>query len=117
NELRQQPGSSVLPEFVRELQSIEKELRNVEVPFEEWQVLSRGKLLVERGLLLMEAGITPAPPEPAELRPEKMGATLIANAKEAEVGGWLVKLGTGATLAVLAIFGFRNPQYQRPSHR
>ena len=104
----------VAPDAVCALQEIEKDLRNADLPYEEWQVLSRGKLLVERGMLQMTAGFASVPPEPTDTPPEKIGAAQIAEAKKAESGGWLVNAGTAAALAVMAWFGFKGPGHPRP---
>jgi len=116
NQLRAQRGGDVPAESVRELQAIEKELREADLPYEEWQVLNRGKLLVERGMLQIVAGITATPSEPTDTPPEKIGAAQIAEAKTVESGGFLVNAGTAAALAVLAWFGFKGAGHHRPNH-
>ncbi len=108
DQLRAQRDGEVPAESVRELQAVEKSLREADLPYEEWQVLNRGKLLVERGMLQMTAGIAANPPEPTDTPPEEIGATQIAEAKTAESGNWLVNAGTAAAVGILAWFGFKS---------
>jgi hypothetical protein len=56
----------VRAEAPEELSAIEDKLKEVEVPYEEWEVLFRKKLLVERGLLQVAAGVSDRPKELAD---------------------------------------------------
>ena len=63
------------------LQAVEAELRQLKVPYEEWEVLERKKLLVERGALQVAAGMVDRPPDPAEKKIEDVGAKQLEKAK------------------------------------
>lgn len=65
-------ASSVRPgEAASRLRSIERDLREVRIPYDEWETLFREKLLAERGLLHVIAGGTDRPQDLAEA----LGAT------------------------------------------
>lgn len=52
------PPGEVPPEPAVELKAIHREIKALDhIPYEEWEVLSRGALLVERGLLRVAAGV------------------------------------------------------------
>jgi hypothetical protein len=63
------------PDLLERLRAIERDLRKVEVSYEEWEVLFRKKLMVERGVLQMYAGLLERPPEPAEAPAEALNTT------------------------------------------
>jgi hypothetical protein len=77
NQLRARADGSLDPSVTVKLQTIERDLRMVEVPCEEWEVLFRQKLLVERGLLQVLAGVAERPREPAEVGVQRTGAEAI----------------------------------------
>ncbi|MSP78258.1 MAG: hypothetical protein EXR67_01685 [Dehalococcoidia bacterium] len=43
--------------FARKLEALDRELRSLKIPYEEWEVLFRKKLLVERSWLRSLAGV------------------------------------------------------------
>jgi sporulation protein YlmC with PRC-barrel domain len=51
---------------MEKLQAIEVDLRELEVPYEEWEVLFRAKLLAERGLLQVLTGVADRPRDVAD---------------------------------------------------
>jgi hypothetical protein len=63
-------------EALTQLHAIERDLRAVKLPYEEWEVLFRNKLLLERGLLQVAAGITDRLEEPADTCIEQREAAL-----------------------------------------
>lgn len=63
--------------LAEELQQVERDLRNAQIPHEEWEVLFREKLLVERGFLQVAAGLTRRPNEPADADARQTGASLL----------------------------------------
>jgi len=112
DQLRAQSNGEAPHGAVRELRELERDLRALEVPYDEWQVLNRCKLLVERGMLQVEAGIAASPPEPTDTPPESIGAAQIAEAQHARVG-LLGRIGTGAALAVLGWMGIQGARSTR----
>jgi hypothetical protein len=73
--LRQQanrPG--MLNRLTNRLAAVEHDLRTLELPYEEWDVLFREKLMVERGLLQVKADLVDRPLDLTEAPPEEIGA-------------------------------------------
>jgi hypothetical protein len=73
--LRQQaerPG--MLNRLTERLAAVEHDLRTLELPYEEWEVLFREKLMVERGLLQVKADLVDRPLDLTEAPPEQIGA-------------------------------------------
>jgi hypothetical protein len=62
---------------VEQLQAIERDLKALKSPYEEWEVLFRKKLLVERGLLQVKAGITDRPKDLTQVAAAQNGAAEI----------------------------------------
>jgi hypothetical protein len=85
----------------RTLQAVERDLRQVKVPYEEWEVLERKKLLVERAALQVAAGIVDRPPDPAEVKVEQVGAKQLEQARP--LPGRILTPRT-ALLALLGLF-------------
>jgi hypothetical protein len=59
------------------LHAIERDLKALEIPYEEWEVLNRKKLLTERGMLQTAAGFTDRPKELTEVAADEAGAVQI----------------------------------------
>jgi hypothetical protein len=68
------PDTRVDPIVGNRLEAVEKELRDTDLVFEEWEVLMREKLLVERSLLHVAMGLIREPMDLTEVAPEEMGA-------------------------------------------
>lgn len=83
NGLRAQPRPLDQAEAARRLQAIERDLRKIEVPYEEWETLFRGKLLVERGLLQTAAGLVARPPDLTEASSVQIGAAQVETKRAA----------------------------------
>jgi hypothetical protein len=89
--LRQQserPG--MLRRLTERLASVEHDLRTLELPYEEWEVLFRQKLMVERALLQVKADLVDRPVDLTEAPPEQLGAGAIQQheADEDERSWW-----------------------------
>lgn len=84
DETRRTMANSVPEEAWATLDALERDLRTLEIPYEEWEVLYREKQQVENRLLQVAAGLTDRPHEPAD-----------ADSKRGEQGqnqtGWLVQ--------------------------
>lgn len=93
--LRQQskrPGAT--EHAASRLAAVEHDLQQLELPYEEWEVLFREKLMVERALLQLKASLVDRPLEPADAPPEDIGADLLKNATEADRHWWSKLLGS-----------------------
>jgi hypothetical protein len=93
--LRQQakrPGA--VEHSASRLAAIEHDLQKLELPYEEWEVLFRGKLMVERALLQLKARLVDHPLEPADAPPEQLGAEFLRNSTEADRHWWSKLLGS-----------------------
>jgi hypothetical protein len=64
------------------LAAVERELRTADLPYEEWEVLSREKLLIERNLLVVAAGLLRTPTDLTETAPENLDATRMDDAAD-----------------------------------
>ena len=53
-------------DVVARIQEIDRDLRQLKVPYEEWEVLFRQKLLLERGMLQVATGVTERPQDLAD---------------------------------------------------
>lgn len=62
------PGPSL-----EELRSIERDLKTLELSFDEWEVLYREKMIVERGLLQVMAGLIERPKDLTDEKPRHRG--------------------------------------------
>jgi len=51
---------------MEQLHAFERDLRQLKVPYEEWEVLFRAKLQLERSLLQAVAGLTERPRDAAD---------------------------------------------------
>lgn len=95
--LRQQserPGS--LRRQTERLAAVEHDLRALELPYEEWEVLFRQKLMVERALLQLKADLVDRPADLTEAPPEELGAGTIkrSDEEEAERSWWSSLFGS-----------------------
>jgi hypothetical protein len=96
------------------LQAVEADLRQVKVPYDEWEVLERKTLLVERGALQVGAGLVDRPPDPAERKLEKVGAKQLEKAKP--LPGRILTPRT-ALVALLGLFTWSRLKPKREAPR
>lgn len=91
--LRQQadrPG--MLNRLADRLAAVEHDLRTLELPYEEWEVLFREKLMVERGLLQVKANLVDRPLDLTEAPPEQIGANAVRESPDDPDRSWWASL-------------------------
>ncbi|MEA2642513.1 MAG: hypothetical protein QOF51_3907 [Chloroflexota bacterium] len=107
-EMRQAPEAFLHSGAIKRLQAIETDLKHVEIPYEEWEVLFRATLLVERSLLEVAAGVEDRPKDLRDMPQGERGAARLAErARPFGLPGKLIAAAKVAALAVLAWFGLR----------
>jgi hypothetical protein len=77
NELRARGKPFARGPAANRLQHIERDLKALEIPYEEWEVLNRKKLLTERGMLQLVAGLSDRPLELTEVAADEAGAAQV----------------------------------------
>jgi hypothetical protein len=80
---KQRAGRGVEPAQVQQFEVVERDLRAMDLPYEEWEVLTREKLTVERSLLHAATGLGGEPTDLTEAAPEEIGARRLRAAVEA----------------------------------
>ena len=79
-DVKDHPEASVDAAVIARLEGVERDLRTLDVSYEEWEVLMREKLLIERTLLQVATGLLRAPTDLTEVTPEDMGAARLQGA-------------------------------------
>ncbi|MBI2941054.1 MAG: hypothetical protein HYY04_11520 [Chloroflexi bacterium] len=102
NEVRHRPTRFTAQACLASLRAVERDLRALQVPYDDWEVLFREKLLVERRLLRLAAGLGDEVEDRAGSRPGKPGP---ARAPAARIAPRLALLpaAIGAILFVLLL--------------
>jgi hypothetical protein len=77
NDLKERPDGSARAETAAKLQAVERDLRAVMLPHEEWEVMLREKLLIERAFLRMAANIADKPKDLTEATRQEMVTTTV----------------------------------------
>jgi hypothetical protein len=80
---KQRADGGVDPAQVQQFEAVERDLRALNLEYEEWEVLTREKLTVERSLLHAATGLANEPTELTEAAPEEIGARRLRAAVEA----------------------------------
>ena len=91
---KQSKRPGVVEHNASRLAAVEHDLQQLDLPYEEWEVLFREKLMVERALLQLKARLVDRPIEPTEAPPEQIGADMLKNAPEADRQWWSKLLGS-----------------------
>jgi hypothetical protein len=86
----QRPGA--LNRLANRLAAVEHDLRSLELAYEEWDVLFRGKLMVERALLQVKADLVDRPVDLTEASPEEIGAQAVAQSTDHDERSWWASL-------------------------
>jgi hypothetical protein len=101
-ELKERRDGSVSA-AAEKLHAVERDLRCLKLPYEEWEVLFREKLLVERSLLQLAAGVADEPKDLTEERAEEMGAAKVRGTAPRPRRAAVPLAGALTALAALAL--------------